>query len=190
MTREEWSRKLLLTGYIDEREAYTMSNIKAAPNGEYGLSLLCIKDDILSIYDTDFSGNAKQILYSIPLKEIRDVKLSTFVLHPTLKFTYDGFRFSFMAWQASQRRWRSLRLFLLSLRSCPPRQGLQGSAGPVLRQVKQAFFQREGRVPFPLSFCQKWILKARIDTGARKSRRKALISAHGFSIMISEGPWK
>ena len=97
MTREEWSRKLLLTGYIDDREAFTMSNVKSAPNGEYWLSLLCIKGDTLSIYDTDFSGEARQLLYSIPLKEMRDVKLSTFAAYPTLKFTYDGFRFSFTA---------------------------------------------------------------------------------------------
>ncbi len=97
MTREEWSRKLLLTGCIDEREAFTMSNIKSAPNGEFGLSLLCVKGDTLTVYDTDFSGEAKQLLYSIPLAEIHDVKLSTFVLHPTLKFSYQNFRFSFMA---------------------------------------------------------------------------------------------
>ena len=97
MSREEWTQKLLQDGYIDERGAFTMSNIKQAPNGEFGMALLCIKGDELSIYDTDFSGAAKGRLYTIRLPEVSEVKLSTFPFHPTLKFSYRNSRFSFMA---------------------------------------------------------------------------------------------
>lgn len=97
MSRDEWTQKLLQDGYIDERGAFTMSNIKSAPNGEFGMALLCVKGDVLSIYDTDFSGAAKKKLYTVQLPEVSDVRLSTFPLHPTLKFTYRGDRFSFMA---------------------------------------------------------------------------------------------
>lgn len=97
MTRDDWAQSLLDGGYIDERKAFTTSNIKCAPRGEFGAALLCVKGDELAIYDTDFHGNPGQFLYAIRLSEITDVKLSTFPLHPTLKFTYHSFRWSFMA---------------------------------------------------------------------------------------------
>ena len=97
MTREEWTRDLILTGYVDERGAYTISNIKSAPNGEFGMAMLCVKGEELSIYDTDFSAKPGRLMYTIRLPEITDVRLSTFALHPTLKFTYQNFRWSFMA---------------------------------------------------------------------------------------------
>jgi hypothetical protein len=84
---------LLIMGLVDERKTAVVSNAKKLPNGEFGMCLLCLKGSTLGIYDTDFRQNVGQKLYEIDLKQITNLKTSSFVLNPYIKFTYENFAY-------------------------------------------------------------------------------------------------
>ena len=97
MTRQEWENKLTESGYIDDRKLFTITNIKAAPNGMFGMVFMAIKNNTLTVYDTDMQGSVKGRLFDIDLDKISDVKINTMPLVWKLSFNYGGFRYKFSA---------------------------------------------------------------------------------------------
>lgn len=97
MTRQEWENQLMIQGYIDERRLFTITNVKAAPNGIFGMVFMAIKGNTLTIYDTDMQGSVKERLFDIDLDKISEVKINTMPLVWKLSFLYNGFRYRFSA---------------------------------------------------------------------------------------------
>lgn len=81
---------LLERGFIYDRNAAVVANAKALPNGEYGLVLLCLKENTLFIYDIDFHHNVGDLLYKIDLAKASAFKSSSFIFNRYLKFIYEG----------------------------------------------------------------------------------------------------
>lgn len=87
---------LLIKGLIDIRKQAAFFSARKLPNGEYGLTLLCLKDNILNIYDTDLKQNVGILMYSVDLTKVTNFKSSTFMLNSYLKFTYEGNDYKFV----------------------------------------------------------------------------------------------
>lgn len=92
--QEAYLKDLLIRGLVDSRKIAVCSNAKKLPGGEYGLCLLCLNGSELSVYDTDFHQNVGPRLYAIDLKQVSDVKSSSFIFNRYIKFTYQGFRYA------------------------------------------------------------------------------------------------
>ena len=84
---------LLVRGLVDNRKLAGVANAKSLPNGDFGLCLMCLKDSTLNIYDTNFQQEVGQLLYSVNLKEITNLKTSNFLFNAYIKFTYQGFKY-------------------------------------------------------------------------------------------------
>lgn len=84
---------LLIKGIVDTRKLVGVMNAKKLPYGEFGLCLVCLKDNILNIYDTDFKQDPGALLYSVELKKVTNLKWSSFIFNSYIKFTYEGFNF-------------------------------------------------------------------------------------------------
>lgn len=93
MTYVQLVDTLLERGLIADRNAAVVANAKALPNGEYGLALLCLKENTLFIYDVDFHHNIGDLLYKIDLTKASDFKSSSFIFNRYLNFVYEGFRY-------------------------------------------------------------------------------------------------
>lgn len=91
--QELYFNRLLVNGIVDSRKIAVVANAKKMPNGEFGLCLLCLKDQFLNVYDTDFSQNVGAHLYKVNLKEVSDFKCSSFVFNRYLQFSYQGFKY-------------------------------------------------------------------------------------------------
>lgn len=98
-SRQEWVDSIRTL--IDEREAFCMSSITKAPNEEYGLVLVCLKGDLLNVYDTNVRGEPGPQLYSIDLRKVTRLKFSGSRLFPYYRFQYLGANFAFTAGLAS-----------------------------------------------------------------------------------------
>lgn len=92
-TQDDYLNKLLLRGLVDHRKMAVVASAKKLPGGEYGLCLLCLNQNILNIYDTDFSQNVGELFYSIDLKNVSDFKSSSFVFNRYMIFVYNGFTY-------------------------------------------------------------------------------------------------
>ncbi len=86
---------LIEKGYCDERGAGFCATATQLPRGEYGLVALCVKGNILSIYDVDIRSNLGELLYKIELKKIKNLKNIFVLFGRTLKFNYGGNTYSF-----------------------------------------------------------------------------------------------
>ncbi len=91
--QERYLNNLLLRGMVDTRRLTGIANAKKLPNGEFGLCLICLKDNVLYLYDTNFKQEIGELLYSIDLKKVTNLRTSSFVFHSYLKFTYEGFNY-------------------------------------------------------------------------------------------------
>ena len=91
--QDAFLENLLERGIVDNRKLSAGGNAKRLPNGEYGYVLMCLKDHTLNIYDTDFSQNVGDLLYCINLRDVTDLKISTFIFNCYIKFTYQGFKY-------------------------------------------------------------------------------------------------
>ncbi len=87
--------KLYQLGICDDRKATFCATATNLPRGEHGMVLLAVKENKLSLYDVDMQSNPKDLLYTVPLNEIENLKYSTFVLTAQLKFTWKGEMFRF-----------------------------------------------------------------------------------------------
>lgn len=91
--QEKYLNGLLLRGMVDARRLSGLANAKKLPNGEFGLCLICLKDSTLGIYDTNFKQEVGELLYSVDLKKVNNLKTSAFVFNSYIKFTYEGFNY-------------------------------------------------------------------------------------------------
>ncbi|MBQ3004677.1 MAG: hypothetical protein IJD88_01980 [Clostridia bacterium] len=89
--QEKFLNELLLRGIVDDRKLVGVANAKKFPNGEFGFCLMCLKDSTLNFYDTNFKQEVGELLYSVDLKKVTNLKMSSFVFNSYIKFTYEGF---------------------------------------------------------------------------------------------------
>ena len=89
--QEKFLNGLLIRGIVDARKLAGVANAKKLPNGDFGFCLMCLKDSTLNFYDTNFKQEVGQLLYSIDLKKVTNLKTSTFIFNCYIKFTYEGF---------------------------------------------------------------------------------------------------
>lgn len=89
--QEKFLNGLLIRQLVDGRKLAGVANAKRLPRGEYGFCLMCLKDSTLNLYDTNFQQEVGELLYSIDLKQVTNLKTSTFFFNCYIKFTYEGF---------------------------------------------------------------------------------------------------
>ena len=89
--QEKFLNGLLIRNLVDTRKLAGVANAKKLPNGEFGFCLMCLNGSTLNLYDTNFSQEVGQLLYSIDLKKVTNLKTSTFIFNCYIKFTYEGF---------------------------------------------------------------------------------------------------
>lgn len=89
--QEQFLKGLLIRGLVDSRKLAGVANAKKLPNGEFGFCLMCLKDSTLALYDTNMKQEVGELLYSIDLKKVTNLKTSTFIFNCYIKFTYEGF---------------------------------------------------------------------------------------------------
>lgn len=91
--QERFLNGLLLRGIVDVRKLAGVANAKKLPNGEFGLCLMCLKDSTLDLYDINFKQEVGELLYSVDLKKVTNLKTSSFIFNSYIKFTYEGFNY-------------------------------------------------------------------------------------------------
>ena len=88
-------RKLVEQGHCDERGAGFAANVvRIAGSYGRGCVILCVKGNKLNIHDTDM-WNALDVMYSIDLSKIEDLKWRHSLYFGVLKFTYEGKEYRF-----------------------------------------------------------------------------------------------
>jgi len=90
----KFQKDLMIKGYCDYRGAAFCATATILPNG-YGMVALCVKDNILNIYEVDMKNNIGDLLYEIKLSKIINLKIRAMLLSQVLKFEYDGEQYSF-----------------------------------------------------------------------------------------------
>ena len=85
--------RLLVNGIVDSRKQAVIASARQMPNGEFGFCLLCLKDNYLNIYDTDFNQNVGPLLYTVNLREVSNFKSSAFIFNSYIKFSYKGYKY-------------------------------------------------------------------------------------------------
>ena len=93
-------QKMVVNGVCDDREAAFVATAAALPNGEFGMCIVSLNGNILSIYDTNMKSEVGNKLYSIALKNVTDFKMSNGFFGELLKgysfcFTHRGFTYKF-----------------------------------------------------------------------------------------------
>lgn len=89
-----FQQRMISEGYCDSRGAAFCATATQLTDG-YGMVLLCVKDNILNLYDVDMKSNVKQLLYSIELCRIEKLKIRAGILSQVLRFEYEGNTYSF-----------------------------------------------------------------------------------------------
>ena len=84
---------LLIRGLVDNRKLAGVANARILPNGEFGFCLMCLKGSTLDLYDTNLKQEVGDLLYSVDLRNVTDLKTSAFLFNSYIKFTYAGSRF-------------------------------------------------------------------------------------------------
>lgn len=98
--REKFACNMQEAGVCDERGAAFCATVTQLPDGAFGMVLLGVKGNMLTIYDTDMKTSVGDVLYTIPLAEVTDLQINSGLLAELLKgfsfrFTYDGFTYKF-----------------------------------------------------------------------------------------------
>jgi len=96
----KFSQTVVDAGVCDERGAAFCATAVRLPQGEFGMVLLGVNGNELFIYDIDMRSNIGEHLYTIPLKEITDLKINNGLLGEMIKgysfkFNYEGFEWKF-----------------------------------------------------------------------------------------------
>lgn len=91
--QERYLNDLLLRGMVDIRKLAGVANAKKLPNGEFGFCLICLNGSTMNLYDTNFKQEVGELLYSVDLKKVTNLKTSSFVFNSYIKFTYEGFNY-------------------------------------------------------------------------------------------------
>jgi hypothetical protein len=95
MAISKFQQKLIDDGYCDEHGAGFCASATRLPNGEYGLIALCVKGNILSMYDVDMRNNIGACVYTVELSKIEGLKIKCNILSQILKFVYEGKEYAF-----------------------------------------------------------------------------------------------
>ena len=82
-------------GYCDERGAAFCANATRLPDGNFGIVCLCVKGNVLSIYDVDMRNNIKELLFNLTLNQIEGLKIRAGIFSQKLYFVYNGGEFCF-----------------------------------------------------------------------------------------------
>ncbi len=98
--KEKYAQKMISAGVCDERGAAFCATAVKLPNGSFGMCLLGVKGNELSIYDTDMKSSVGELLYTIPLRNISGLEITSGLLAEifkgySFKFTYEGFNYKF-----------------------------------------------------------------------------------------------
>ncbi len=105
MSKEAFAKKMMEAGVCDERGAAFCATAVELPDGSFGMCLLGVVGNELSIYDTDMKSSVGKKLYTIPLKNVTGLTVNNGFLGELLKgcsfrFTYEGFTYTFKnCWQ-------------------------------------------------------------------------------------------
>lgn len=97
----KFHKKMMDEGYCDDRGVVFCATATSLPNGEYGIVLLALHGDILSIYDVlDMHNTIGDRLYEIPLQKMDDFQMAASFLGEmthgyAFRFTYCGVVCSF-----------------------------------------------------------------------------------------------
>ena len=83
-------------GICDERKIAVMSVIEYVPMGEGGMVIFSVKGNDLLVHQCDFKGNVDWHMYTVPLKEVTDLKISVKLFNQKFRFKHNGQEFSFM----------------------------------------------------------------------------------------------
>ena len=97
---DTFSQKMLDAGVCDARGADFCATAVRLPDGQFGMVLMGVVGNELSIYDTDMKSNVGEHLYTIPLKKATDLQITNGLLAEvfkgySFKFNYDGFEWKF-----------------------------------------------------------------------------------------------
>ena len=84
---------LLIRGLVDNRKLAGVANARNLPNGEFGFCLMCLNGSTLDLYDTNMKQEVGELLYSVDLKKVTNLKTSAFIMNSYIKFNYEGFSF-------------------------------------------------------------------------------------------------
>ncbi len=105
MTKEAFAKKMMEAGVCDERGAAFCATAVKMPNGSFGMCLLGVVGNELSIYETDMKSSVGQKVYIISLKNVTDLTVTNGFFGELFKgysfrFTYEGFTYTFKnCWQ-------------------------------------------------------------------------------------------
>ena len=55
--------------------------------------LMCLNGSTLDLYDTNMKQEVGELLYSVDLKKVTNLKTSAFIMNSYIKFNYEGFSF-------------------------------------------------------------------------------------------------
>ena len=96
----KFAQKMYSAGVCDDRGAVFCATAVALPDGSFGMCLLGVKGNELSIYDTDMKSSIGEHLYTIPLKEATDLQITSGLFAEifkgySFKFTYGNFEWKF-----------------------------------------------------------------------------------------------
>lgn len=91
----KYQERLIAEGYCDNRGAGFCATATALPGGEYGIVLLCVKGSSLNLFDVDMKSSPGELLYTVDLKQIQNLKIKAGILSQVLKFEYQGAVYSF-----------------------------------------------------------------------------------------------
>ena len=87
--------KLIADGYCDNRGAGFCATATKLPRGEYGIVALCVNGSTLNLYNVDMKSNIGELLYTVDLKQIENLKIRAGLFSQVLKFEYNGSKYSF-----------------------------------------------------------------------------------------------
>ena len=91
----KYQDKLIAEGYCDPRGAGFCATATRLPKGDYGIVALCVVDKWLNLYDVDLKSNIGELLYSVNLKQIENLKIKAGIFSQVLKFEYKGEPYAF-----------------------------------------------------------------------------------------------
>ena len=79
----------------DERKIALMGILEKAPLGEGGSVIFSVKGNYLLVHQCDFKANIDWHMYTVPLREVTDLKISVKLFKNYFSFTHKGQNFYF-----------------------------------------------------------------------------------------------
>lgn len=96
MANTKFQDSLAQRGICDNRKAaFCATATVLADNYGYGIVLLAVKDNMLSIYDVAMNNEVRELLCQVELSKIEGLKIRAWFFSQVLKFRYNGQKYSF-----------------------------------------------------------------------------------------------